>query len=86
MDIVHVQWIDAAGLSEWHGKREFERFCSDESEITESVGMLGFQDDRKIVLIQTAGINQVTGLFEIPKGCIKSIKLLAQIPITLDLQ
>jgi hypothetical protein len=85
-DIVHVQWADAAGLTEWHGKAEFERFCSDDTQLVDSIGIKGFEDDRKIVLIQSTSVNQVTGLFEIPKGCIQSIRVIGSLPITIDLK
>lgn len=78
MKIVHVQWVDAASLSGWRSQKALKEFIELELAPVDSVGMLMHEDDSKIVIIQTNGTNEVMGLFEIPKGCIKSIKIIGK--------
>lgn len=79
MKVVHVQWVDAASLGGWRGKREAEIFIEGELNPVHTVGILVKRTKKKIVLIQTHGINEVLGLFEIPTGCVKSIKTIYRI-------
>jgi hypothetical protein len=83
--VVHIQWKDAAGLEQWHDHAEFKAFCDTDLSHVDSIGILGFENEEKIVLIQTASANQVSGLFEIPKGCIKQMKVIAKLPIRFEL-
>lgn len=79
MKIVHVKWVDAAHISGWRSVRVMKEFIEEDLNPVDSVGMLIHEDDKKVVLIQTNGSNEVMGLFEIPKGCIKSIKKIGKV-------
>lgn len=73
MKAILVKWVDAAHVGGWRSLKAAQEFIDNELNAVESVGMLMHEDEEKIVLIQTHGQNEVMGLFEIPKGCIKSI-------------
>lgn len=74
MKIVHIKWRDAASLGNWRSIKAVKEFIQGELDKVETVGMLVHEDESKITLIQTAGVNAVIGLFEIPKGCITEIR------------
>ena len=84
--VVHITWADAATKSEWHSKKDLIETLESEPEICDSIGMLVDRKHKdKVTIIQTFSENQVCGLFEIPRGCIKSIKTLCTLPITIEL-
>lgn len=70
MKIVLVKWKDAASLGGWRTKKQMKVFIDGDLDPVHSVGMLVHDDEKKVVLIQTHGVNSVIGLFEIPRGCI----------------
>lgn len=76
MKVVHVNWVDAASLGGWRSLKAANEFVEGDLNSVDSVGLLMHEDDEKLVLIQTHGKNEVMGLFEIPKGCVKSITTL----------
>ncbi len=79
MKIVHVKWVDAASVAGWRSQKALKEFITGNLDAVDSVGMLAYEDDKKVVLIQTNAVNEVMGLFEIPKGCIKSIKKIGKV-------
>ena len=79
MKIVHVKWVYAASLGGWRTKKEVKAFVKGNLSPVDTVGMLIHEDKEKVALIQTNGKNQVIGLFEIPRGCIKSMKTIGKV-------
>lgn len=85
MKIIHVQWQDAASLGGWRSKKAVKTFIQSELDKVDTVGMLVHEDETKITLIQTAGVNSVIGLFEIPKGCITHMREIGFVEAELEL-
>lgn len=79
MKIVLIRWVDAASIGGWRSTKAMKEFIKAELSPVHSVGMLVHTDEKKVVLIQTHGKNEVIGLFEIPRGCIKSIKTIGKV-------
>lgn len=79
MKIVHVKWVDAASVGGWRTLKAANDFIEGDLDPVDSIGMLLHEDKKKIVLIQSHGKNEVMGLFEIPKGCIKSVKVIGRV-------
>lgn len=79
MKIVLVKWVDSASANGWKGRESLDRFIKGDLDAIKTVGMLVHQDKKKVVLIQSDGDNQAMGLFEIPRGCIKSIKTIGKV-------
>ncbi len=79
MKVVLVKWVDAASQGGWANPAKVDRFIKGDLDLIKSVGILIHNTKKKVVLIQTHGTNEVLGLFEIPKGCVKSIKTIYRI-------
>ncbi len=85
MRVVHVLWYDAATFDTWKSKAQLAELLEDEPQMCETVGLLIDRKNKdKITIMQTYSPNAVCGLFEIPRGCIKSIKTLCTLPITIE--
>jgi hypothetical protein len=83
--VVHIKWQDAAAAGGWHDKEELASTLETEPSLCETVGLLVERKNKeKVTVIQTFGSNQVTGIFEIPIGCIKSVTTLCSLPITIE--
>lgn len=84
--VVLIKWYDAATHDAWHRKTELADTLSREPELCESVGMLVDRKNKdKVTILQTFSPNQVMGIFEIPKGCIRSVTTLCTLPITIEI-
>lgn len=83
--VVHIQWHDSAASTGWHSRRELKRVIKSKLSLCESVGMLVEQNKAKVVIVQTFGAQETSGVFEIPRDCIQSIKTLATLPIKIEL-
>ena len=79
MKVVHIKWRDAAHIDGWRSQKAMKDFIRANLDGVDTVGMLVHEDRRKIVIVQTHGVNEVMGVFEIPKGCIDSIKVIGKI-------
>ena len=82
--VVKVKWIDSCPLHGWNSKESFANFCEEANYECLSVGLLVFEDDNFIVLLQTIGIYQVSETMKIPKVAIKEMHKLGT-PIEIDL-
>lgn len=84
--VVHIQWTDAAAHSGWHDKGQLRDALDGEISICDSVGMLVERTNaEKVTLIQTLGTGEVSGVFEIPKECIRSVRTICSLPLTIEL-
>lgn len=84
--IVRIQWEDAAAATGWHDRGQLASQLQAPPTLCESVGYLTEREHKgKVTLVQTIGSNEVSGVFEIPTGCIKSVETICTIPITIDL-
>jgi hypothetical protein len=77
--LVRVTWVDSAAHSTWVSKTEFEDLLIGE-EVIDTVGFLARKLPNKLVLVQSISSAQVDGYFEIPRGCVKKIKVIGSIP------
>jgi hypothetical protein len=83
--VVLIKWVDASAAGGWHDKKELQRHLKSDLSICESVGMLVERKNKdKVTIIQTFGTNQVSGVFEIPRECIRSVETLCSLPITIE--
>jgi hypothetical protein len=87
LKVVHVTWEDPcfAG-SGWMTQDDFYAWVKADAARSDSVGILAYETDQFIVLIQSVGENQVADGIKISRGAIRSIKELGDIPLTLDTQ
>jgi hypothetical protein len=84
--VVHIVWTDAASHDSWHTKSELSEKLERPPEECESIGMLIHRKNKdKVTILQTFSPNQVLGVFEIPRGCIKSIKTICTLPLTIEI-
>lgn len=87
MKVVHVKWIDPAFASSgWMLKSEFIDFTKRQPTPADSVGLLAFENDEFIIVLQTIGLNQVADAVKIVRSCIKEIRELADVDIELELE
>lgn len=83
--VVLIQWVDAASHPGWHDKGQLKEALDGELTICDSVGMLVERtNSEKVTIIQTFGSSEVSGVFEIPRSCIKSVTTLCSLPLTLE--
>lgn len=83
--VVHIQWHDAAAASGWHGKKELTDVLDSDPALCDSIGMLVERKNKeKVTIIQTMGSSEVSGVFEIPVGYIKSVKTICTLPLTIE--
>lgn len=86
LKVVHVTWEDPcfAG-SGWMAQADFEAWVKADTAQSDSVGILVYETDSFIVLLQSIGSQQVADGLKISRSAIRSIKELASIPLSLDL-
>lgn len=86
MKVVHIQWHDAAAAPGWHDKGQLTDQLERDPTLCDSIGMLVERKNKdKVTIIQTAGQNEVSGVFEIPRDCIKSVTTLCTLPIVIEI-
>lgn len=84
MKVVHVTWEDPCFASSgWMTRPDFLAWVKSENSISDSVGILAFESDDYIVLIQSIGVNQVADGIKINRASIRNIKEIATIPLSL---
>lgn len=82
--VVHIQWVDAAAHPGWHDKGQLKDALDSEISLCDSVGMLVERTNSdKVTLIQTFGASEVSGVFEIPKESIRSVRTICSLPLTI---
>jgi hypothetical protein len=83
--LVLIKWYDSASASGWHSKEQLNEQLESESTLCQSVGLLVERKNKdKVTIVQTCGVNEVIGIFEIPVGCIRSVETLCSLPITIE--
>lgn len=87
MKVVHVQWEDP-GFSQhgWLQCGEFAEWAKSGIPRSDSVGLLAYESDNYIVLVQSVGETQVADGLKINRASIKSIQELGETDITLTLE
>lgn len=80
--VVRIRWVDAAAAPGWHDQSQLTDQLEREPTLCDSVGMLVERKNKdKVTIIQTIGQNEVSGVFEIPRDCIRSIETLCTLDI-----
>lgn len=83
--VVRVRWVDAAAAPGWHDKGQLIDQLEREPTLCDSIGMLVERKNKdKVTIIQTIGQNETSGVFEIPRDCIRSVETLCTLPITME--
>lgn len=87
LKVVHVTWDDPcfAG-SGWMAQADFESWVKSDTARSDSVGILAYECEAFIVLIQSVGEKQVADGVKISRSAIRQIRELAEIPINLELE
>lgn len=87
MKVVHVQWRDPGfAQSGWMFKSEFETWVKKDMKRSDSVGLLAYETETYIVLVQSVGEDQVADALKISRVVIESIKEIAEIAIKLEIE
>jgi hypothetical protein len=83
--VVHIQWHDAAAAPGWHDQSQLAAQLEQPPTLCDTIGMLVERKNKdKVTVVQTVGQNETTGVFEIPRSCIRSVKTLCTLPITIE--
>ena len=84
LKVVHVTWNDPcfAG-SGWMTQSDFQEWVKADAAVSDSVGILAYENPSFIVLIQSVGTKQVADGLKISRSAIRSIQELGEIPISL---
>ncbi len=75
--IVRLEWYDAESSNEWESAEDFfDREMALEPIIAVSIGLLVYESDTHVVILQNRTYNQISNYIKIPAGCIKSKEVL----------
>lgn len=86
LKVVHVTWEDPCfAHSGWMNQADFSEWVKARLAPSDSVGILAYECDSFIVLLQSIGENQVADGVKISRSAIREIKELGQIPLSLAL-
>jgi len=86
LKVVHVQWEDPCHAeSGWIPKADFIRWIQEGATPADTVGILAYESDDFVVVIQSIGDGTVADGVKITRSAIKSIQVLAELPFTLDI-
>lgn len=58
-----------------------KRYKRDKPLMIDTVGLLVHESKSKVLIIQSHSIDEVSGVFEIPRGCIRSMTTLCKIDL-----
>lgn len=85
--MVHVHWEDPGfAQNGWMHKSEFSEWAKSGIPQTDSVGLLAYENDTYVVLIQSVGKNQVADGVKINRASIKSIREIGTVEIDLKVE
>lgn len=85
MKVVHVTWEDPCfARSGWMTQSEFTDWLHAPPAPSDSVGVLAYETDDYIVLLQSIGDGQVADGIKITRSAIRSIKELGSVPLSLE--
>lgn len=84
LKVVHVTWKDPcfAG-SGWMTQSDFEEWVKADTAESDSVGILAYECESFIVLLQSIGVKQVADGLKINRSAIRQIHELGHVPISL---
>jgi hypothetical protein len=84
LKVVHVTWEDPcfAG-SGWMAQADFEAWVKADTVQSDSVGILAYETDAFIVLLQSIGSQQVADAIKISRSAIRNVREIGEIPLTL---
>lgn len=86
MKVVHVQWEDPAfAQSGWMQKPEFEEWVKRGIAQSDSVGLLAYETDDYIVLVQSVGRTQIADCVKINRASVKSVREIGHVDIELKI-
>jgi hypothetical protein len=86
LKVVHVTWKDPcfAG-SGWMTRDDFAAWLKADTARSDSVGILAYECEAFVVLLQSVGENQVADAVKIARNAIRDIKVLGEVPLALEL-
>lgn len=84
MKVVHVRWSDSSAVYGWRSLGKLKTYVADKLLIIDTVGLLVFESAEKVLLIQSVSKDEVDGVFEIPRACIRSMRTLRTLPVELE--
>ncbi len=85
LKVVHVTWEDPCFAGNgWMTQADFKGWVKAGIAPSDSVGILAYESDAFIVLLQSIGDNQVADGIKISRSAIRGIKELAEIPLSLE--
>jgi hypothetical protein len=85
--VVHVQWRDPGfAQTGWMFKSEFETWVKKDIARSNSVGLLAYETETYIMLVQSVGEDQVADALKISRAAIESIKEVAELTIKLEIE
>lgn len=82
MKVVHVKWKDP-GFSEnsWMSESRFKEWAKEDVVQCESVGLLAYETEFYIVLIQSVGDELIASALKISRAAIQSVQEIGEVPI-----
>jgi hypothetical protein len=83
MKVVSVIWIDPEFTAGWRDKDDFQDDSDAQAASCQSFGLLAFENDTHIVVLQSVNEHQTQNTIKIPKSCIVSTHELAEVDITI---
>ncbi len=87
MKIVHVTWEDPCFANGgWMTRSDFEEWVKEPPAPSDSVGILAYECDSFVVLLQSVGENQVADGIKITRSAIRNIREIGELPLSLDTQ
>ena len=86
LKVVHVTWEDPCfAHSGWMTQTDFEQWVKASLAPSDSIGILAYECESFIVLLQSIGDNQVADGIKINRSAIRQIKEIAELSLSLDL-
>ncbi len=86
LKVVHVQWEDPCfARSGWMAQSDFLDWLHAPPAPSDSVGILAYETENYIVLLQSIGEGQVADGIKITRSAIRNIKELGNIPLSLKI-
>lgn len=86
LKVVHITWEDPCfAQNGWMTQADFESWVQAGPSPSDSIGVLAYECPSFIVLVQSIGEDQIADAVKINRSAIRSIKELAEVPLTLKL-
>jgi hypothetical protein len=87
MNVVHVKWVDPAfSHNGWMFKSDFQDWIQTGATKADTVGLLAYECEDFIVVLQTVGEDQVADAVKIARPCITDMQVIAEAGIELDMK